>query len=264
MENARAEAGLVELAKDAACMKEGAQKREAAAFLDMLKNAQRRYEVSICEKERASAAPVSKAKGFNVVEADRLNKQLTLEALLDPNTVVLECSDRASFFYGVMENARAEAGLVELAKDAACMKEGAQKREEAQRKEAATFLDMLKNAQRRYDTNIDEKERVELYEGNNTAKSNQQQKDQQEQLAKPILAGTLLPTFVEEAGRGRGARRGRSCRNRGRGPNNKNNNYTNNDDVNNEINEKGNNAGTSNNNNDKNNNSWLIAAKRAI
>jgi hypothetical protein len=114
--------------------------------------------------------------------------------------LVLECSDRASFFYGVMENARAEAGLVELAKDAACMKE------EAQRREAAAFLDMLKNAQRRYDT-IGEKEKAELCEGDNTAKSNQQQKAQQEQLSKPALAGTLLPTIVGEARRGGRRRR---------------------------------------------------------
>jgi hypothetical protein len=107
------------------------------------------------------SAPVSTARGFNVAAADRLNKQLTLEALLDPDTVVLECSDRASFFYGVMEDARAKAGLVELAREAACMKEAAQKEEEAQKREAAAFSDMLKNAQRRYEVTIREKERAE-------------------------------------------------------------------------------------------------------
>jgi hypothetical protein len=206
-----------------------------------------------------------------------------LEALLDPNTMVLECSDRASFFYGLMKDAREEAGLTELAAQAACMEEKAREREEARvvgSRNSHTSAEKSVNAAVSPPLSEEEEEVEEAVmertsfvtlltcavvkqrtNAENAAKSNKQQKAQQEALAKPSPAGTLLPTIAVGEGRGRGGRRSRRNRGRGRGRNN-NNNTNNDNDIKNDINEKSNdNAGTSN---DSNKNSWLIAAKRAM
>lgn len=223
------------------------------------------------------------------------------EALLDPNTVVLECSDRASFFYGLMKNAREEAGLTKLAAQAAGMEEEAREREEARgvggSRECNTCTDENVNAADAVSPPLSGEEDKEEVEGTmmestsfvalltsavvkqklqqlkksneeNAVKSNQPQKAQQEALAKPTPAGALPPTIVGEEGRGRGSRRGRRNRGRGkgRGRNNKNKNNTNENDNDNDISNacvKSNNVDTGSSSNN-NNNSWLIAAKRAM